>query len=243
MNKHKSFLKGSLAAVLLVAIVSSGIAAGTHSFTDVPDGAFYTDAVEWAKANGMTTGSPSGSDTFKPLDAVSRGENITFAKRYDDFVVQPALAERLTVDEMAGMYDFATGGFVIVTTDALNEIGGAEVTVTVPEGRTAYVELTFISESLCSGGANAILGPWCEIKFLDGDATVLYGEGDAFDTSDSASVGLFNWASHAAQHVEGPLEPGTHTFTAVASSVGSITPPTFTVGANWSFTAEAHVAS
>jgi hypothetical protein len=90
--KNKSFLRTSLAAMLLVAVVSSGVALATDSFSDVPDGQFYTEAVAWAKANGMTTGSPAGADTFKPLDGVTRGENITFAKRYDDIVVQPALA-------------------------------------------------------------------------------------------------------------------------------------------------------
>lgn len=88
--KNKSFLRASLAGLLLVVVVSSGIATGAHPFTDVPDGRFYSEAVDWAFNNGITTG--TSATTFEPDSTVTRGENITFAKRYDDFVVQPALA-------------------------------------------------------------------------------------------------------------------------------------------------------
>ncbi|RMH78432.1 MAG: hypothetical protein D6683_07615, partial [Actinomyces sp.] len=53
----------------------------------------------------ITTGSPAGSRTFKPEDPVTRGESVTFLKRYDDNVVQPALADRYTkaeVDALVG---------------------------------------------------------------------------------------------------------------------------------------------
>ena len=48
-------------------------------------------ATAWAKDNDITTGSPAGSKTFKPDDNVTRGESVTFLKRYDDNIVQPAL--------------------------------------------------------------------------------------------------------------------------------------------------------
>ncbi len=79
------------AAMLALAMLVPATAWATHVFSDVVDGAFYASSTEWAKTNNITTGSPAGSSTFKPLDGVTRGESVTFLKRYDDNIVQPAL--------------------------------------------------------------------------------------------------------------------------------------------------------
>ena len=79
-----------LAGFVVVAVLVPSVVLATNSWPDVPDDKFYTDAVAWAKDNGMTTGCDGGTN-FCPGRGVSRGENITFAKRYDDLVVQPAL--------------------------------------------------------------------------------------------------------------------------------------------------------
>ena len=68
----------------------SGKRLATQSWPDVHDETYYTEAVAWAKGNGMTTGCDGGTN-FCPDRGVTRAENITFAKRYDDLVVQPAL--------------------------------------------------------------------------------------------------------------------------------------------------------
>lgn len=75
------------AAALVIAVPATAYAA--TSFTDVPPGAFYADAVDWAAANGITTGTTA--TTFEPDATVTRGQNVTFAKRYHDNVAQPAL--------------------------------------------------------------------------------------------------------------------------------------------------------
>ncbi len=75
-------------ATTAMALLVPATAFATHSWPDVDDGRFYADAVAWAKANGMTTGCDGGAN-FCPERNVTRGENITFAKRYDDLVVQP----------------------------------------------------------------------------------------------------------------------------------------------------------
>ena len=73
-------------AVLAVALLAPATAAwATHVFDDVDDTRFYAEAVEWALANDITTG--TGPTTFEPDRGVTRGENITFAKRYDDNIV------------------------------------------------------------------------------------------------------------------------------------------------------------
>ena len=72
-------------------LVGLGATAGFASttFTDVEEGRYYTDAVQWAADNGVTTG--TSATTFSPENAVTRGQNVTFAYRYDQNVVQPAL--------------------------------------------------------------------------------------------------------------------------------------------------------
>lgn len=44
----------------------------TNTFPDVPDGAWYADAVEWAYANGVVDGYPD--NTFKPDQSITRQE-------------------------------------------------------------------------------------------------------------------------------------------------------------------------
>ena len=75
----------------VVGLVGLGATAGFASttFTDVEEGRYYTDAVQWAADNGVTTG--TSATTFSPENAVTRGQNVTFAYRYDQNVVQPAL--------------------------------------------------------------------------------------------------------------------------------------------------------
>ena len=54
-------------------------AEGENPFTDVPEGEFYTDAVIWAVANGITTG--TSDTTFAPADFCLRGQVVTFLYR------------------------------------------------------------------------------------------------------------------------------------------------------------------
>ena len=93
-------------AILVVAVLAPATALAVHSWPDVPDDKFYAEAVAWAKANGMTVGCNGGTG-FCPDNPVTRGENITFAKRYDDLVVQPALTT-LTGDVATNTADIAT---------------------------------------------------------------------------------------------------------------------------------------
>lgn len=63
------------------------MAYANHSFSDVDDGRFFTEPVEWASENGITTGkSPT---IFDPFGNVTRGESVTFLKRYHDNIIDP----------------------------------------------------------------------------------------------------------------------------------------------------------
>ncbi len=49
------------------------------SFTDVKAGEYYYEAVKWAVANGITTG--TGNNKFSPNDTCTRGQVVTFLHR------------------------------------------------------------------------------------------------------------------------------------------------------------------
>ena len=53
--------------------------AATTSFSDVPEGRYFTQAVGWAKASGVTQGSTP--TTFSPDLPVTRGQAATFLYR------------------------------------------------------------------------------------------------------------------------------------------------------------------
>ena len=99
---RKGFVVGRVRVfVAVVGVVVLGASAGLASsvFTDVDEGRYYSDAVEWAYNNGVTTG--TSASTFSPEDPVTRGQNVTFAYRYDQNVVQPAFEALDTLDELS----------------------------------------------------------------------------------------------------------------------------------------------
>ena len=117
MTVHITKFKAAVALVVVVLLVPA-TAFATHSFSDVEDGTYYTAAVEWAADKGITTG--TSATTFSPDDDVTRAQNVTFAYRYDQNVVQPALAElaanapeiwAIEVDKDGVKTDGSTGTF------------------------------------------------------------------------------------------------------------------------------------
>jgi hypothetical protein len=96
IKSGRSSLRTIIAAVAIVVAIPT-IAHAVHPFTDVPEDRFYSEAVDWAYNNGVTTG--TSPTTFSPERFVTRGENITFTWRYDDLIVQPALGDRYTKPE------------------------------------------------------------------------------------------------------------------------------------------------
>lgn len=61
--------RGQMAAILYRAAGSPG-AAGSTAFSDVPETAYYAQAVRWANANGIITGYSDG--TFRADNPVTR---------------------------------------------------------------------------------------------------------------------------------------------------------------------------
>jgi S-layer homology domain len=59
---------------LLWAMVGRPTGAPPHGFPDVPSGAFYGDALDWARDLGLVTGFSDG--TYRPRDPVTRGQFV-----------------------------------------------------------------------------------------------------------------------------------------------------------------------
>ena len=76
-------------SVLVVSLLVPAVALASHVFDDVPDGRFYSEPVQWAFDNGVTTG--TSATTFSPDDPVTRGQNVTFMYRHQKQVIDPLL--------------------------------------------------------------------------------------------------------------------------------------------------------
>jgi hypothetical protein len=103
----------ALLIVVMVAVVPAA-AMATHVFGDVDDGRFFAGPVEWAASNDITTG--TSATTFEPDRGVTRGESVTFLKRYHDNIVTPALPERYhALVDATGVTEPGTSSGVSVT--------------------------------------------------------------------------------------------------------------------------------
>jgi len=86
------FTKKRLAfAILAFALLLPGLAVAVSPFVDVVPGKFYEAPVNWAFDNGITTG--KDATHFDPNGAVTRGESVTFLKRYNDNIVGKTLGQ------------------------------------------------------------------------------------------------------------------------------------------------------
>jgi hypothetical protein len=187
------------AAVVAGVLCVPATAYATHVFDDVADGAFFADPVEWAFDNGITTG--KSATQFAPTDGVTRGESVTFLKRYHDNVVAPSTTNLFASDQQGGA----------VSTSSLNPFdAGVSATVTIPEGHTGVIEARFTAESVCtSDGGNS---SWCEVDFLV-DGVDIRDTNQAFDSTNGGSATSNGWESHATGMVTGELEAGTYEVT------------------------------
>lgn len=123
-------------------VAGSPVATGGSSFSDVPAGAYYGDAVRWAVANGITTG--TGNGKFSPNSPCTRGQIAAFLHRaaqrvpswYGTYVAESG--ETLTVTRVTGtqvlltarLLDAAGGWYTAAHT--LTFSNGAKTAATVP---------------------------------------------------------------------------------------------------------------
>ncbi len=202
---------------------ASAVAAGT--FTDVPTDAFYHDASEWAKTNDITTGSPAGSDTFKPEDPVKRGESVVFLNRYDTNIVQPALAALqadTTADTLDGLHanDLVRAAQVSDST-GVNEWNGStldhDLTLTAPvAGALLVTSTTTVGRALgeTATGPGEVYGT---LRIDGADVTDFIGTSKPIDFD---LTGFTTEDGSVVMHHLIPVSAGSHTITSrVAASV------------------------
>ncbi len=79
MRRMKTFIALLLALVLTAGALPVSAAAAGTGFSDVPAGAYYADAVDWAVEEGITNG--TGNGAFSPGKTVTRAEAVTFLWR------------------------------------------------------------------------------------------------------------------------------------------------------------------
>ena len=75
----------------------------SDNFSDVPAGAYYSDAVAWAVEEGITSG--TGNGTFSPNAACTRGQVVTFLFRFEGVLPVSGGAPFTDVDGRAYYYD------------------------------------------------------------------------------------------------------------------------------------------
>ena len=153
----KKFTTRTALAVVAVFALLGGTALATHTFPDVDHGRFYSDPVDWAVANSITSGCQGGTN-FCPDDPVTRGENITFAYRYDQNVVQPALASIPRVNYATvlatGTVRVATPGVNVASSGQIGT-GTYEVFFTQPVTSCSAQVTAGTADGFGSGALNA----------------------------------------------------------------------------------------
>jgi len=191
--------KTKMAIALAFILLLPSAAVATHIFDDVDDNRFYADPVEWAFNNGITTG--TSATTFHPDRGVTRGESVTFLKRYHDNMVVPIIPTVTYITETTTSTT-SSMAYVPVPTMSTN--------VTVPAGETWIAIITFSSESKCT--QNPAVSAYCFVRALVDGATTADPGVTIFDSVQHGpnNTSTLSWASHSYQWAVN-LGPGFHT--------------------------------
>lgn len=139
MRRIKNLFALLLALVLTVGALPVSAAAVDTGFTDVPNDAYYADAVEWAVEEEITNG--TGNGAFSPEKTVTRAEAVTLLWRAAGCPSPTAAASGFSdvTDQDAYYYDAVLWA---VENGITNGVGGGRFS---PTGTLAYDQiLTFL---------------------------------------------------------------------------------------------------
>lgn len=111
------------------------------TFSDVPAGTWYSDAVEWAASEGIVNG--VGDGTFKPDDVITREQIATILYRA---VGEPKAEGDLSAFPDSGsVHDFAADALVWATQNGLiNGIKSGDVTTLAPLANATRAQIAAI---------------------------------------------------------------------------------------------------
>ena len=93
----------SQAVTILYRLAGSPKVSDDSSFTDVKSGTWYTDAVQWAVKNGITSG--YGNGKFGPNDTLNREQLATMLYRYAKF-------KKMNTTTIGGLSKFSDSGSI-----------------------------------------------------------------------------------------------------------------------------------
>ena len=185
MNITKSKLALS---VLVVSLLVPAVALASHVFDDVPDGKFYSEPVQWAFDNGVTTG--TSATTFSPDDPVTRGQNVTFMYRHQKQVIDPLLDDIRT--DINTAQTAAAGAQTDADTAQTTADGAqtdADTAQTTADTNTAAVDANAGElAGLASSRERAALLQW-----QDWQATVTVGDGPRGVAFDGTHIWVTNY--------------------------------------------------
>ena len=125
--------------------------AAASSFTDVPAGQWYTDAVAWAAANGIVNG--TSATTFAPNDPVTREQFAAILYRYATYKGM----DNVTLAEVLGRFtdrDACSAYAVPALEWAVHEglINGMTDTTLAPKGSATRAQAAAILARFCESG-------------------------------------------------------------------------------------------
>lgn len=217
--RFRSITTKSIAAGLALAVSVPAVALAANPFEDVPEGQWYTEAVDWAYNLGLTTGKTP--TTFNGWDNTNRYEMVTMFQRFNEAVIDPILADidalEADVDALQAADDdivemqFDTFGFATAA-DAFTTEGTTEVevpvstSVTVPDGYHGVIVVEFTAETACWDGPS---NDFCTVNlYVDGEE--ISWTGQAFDADDSGTENQWSYGSHSIRAISDEVGPGTY---------------------------------
>ena len=145
----------SLSRAMLVAVLhrlEGSPQASAGDFTDVADGDWYAQAVNWAASVGIVNGFDDGS--FQPNAAITREQMAAILRNYDAKLAQTGAAYKgldvtasgdlSTYSDAASVSDWAKESVVWMVGSGL--IGGYEDNTLRPQGTTTRAEVSAVFE-------------------------------------------------------------------------------------------------
>ena len=98
---RRRLLSAAMCLALLACLAAAAVRADGTGFTDVEERSYYSEAVRWAVAQGVTTG--TSPTTFSPHDICTRGQVVTFLWRVKG-QPEPLSSQNVFADVPAGSY-------------------------------------------------------------------------------------------------------------------------------------------
>ncbi len=113
----------------------------TGAFTDVAEGLWYSDAIEWAAANGVVNG--VGEGRFNPDGEITREQIAAILYRYSG---SPKAEGSLSAfPDAASVSDYAVDAMIWATGKGLiNGIGQGDVTILSPKTNASRAQIASI---------------------------------------------------------------------------------------------------